>query len=731
MSAQAKGADLRAWLDAAIFSADAALPLDPPGIADAGIADTGIAGTGIADTGKEASASEPVVASSKTEAEITAESALVRAEVPSHKRNLATVRRITAVMAIDDDHDVLTIDGWKVVADKTENFSRGEYVLFFEIDSFLPAGSEFEEWFTDIGPPITFNGETGYRVGTSVWTDKHDNEIISQGHVFHLSDFPEIDEKVCDLHWEHVNETEEQFADFLCGIDFSDEFGVKKWESFPEIVQETPDMPARMAENMKAPMSVPKTNDNTRSIPTSNPKPPSFIIKADMERVQNCPNLFTKPKYQNFLFQESVKMDGANMTIYFVSNDSNIDMPALPTPDHTNHHTFLKFAVHPNGRLGVCTRAQDLLPHLLPSKSVPSHTPYWTATLAAGLHLILPALNSNLAIQAELVGASIQGNPYHYPEGSHELLVFAITEFTACTSKRWDPRRVETFAQKHGLKHVPVLGYRTIPSVARNHQDLVVRAELKKGEGLVFKNCTDERWFKVLSNRWILEKGDEMHARAAAQGGKKGNKKKGKDKGGVKKEVVPVPQVVERPKKWEASREQVQIIRLVFRDLKDWIQRDDGLKKWMEEWNMGFHGDPGGAKEVEGSAGVTVQETVGSGMMESGQTNGKAAGANSAAIDFAGTNSVGISFTVSDYTGTGPTAANSTVTNPTVTNSAVATSTGTHSVTKCAAAESAGVPLAAIGARIKLNSQTTDRFGVSAVKRNELADWLGVEGFGL
>ena len=38
------------------------------------------------------------------------------------------------------------------------------------------------------------------------------------------------------------------------------------------------------------------------------------------------------------------------------------------------------------------------------------------------------------------------------------------------------------------LDHVPVLGYRTVREMARDHEDLLVRAELKKGEGLVLEH---------------------------------------------------------------------------------------------------------------------------------------------------------------------------------------------------------------------------------------------------
>lgn len=38
------------------------------------------------------------------------------------------------------------------------------------------------------------------------------------------------------------------------------------------------------------------------------------------------------------------------------------------------------------------------------------------------------------------------------------------------------------------LDHVPVLGYRTVREVARDHEDLLGQAELKKGEGLVIEH---------------------------------------------------------------------------------------------------------------------------------------------------------------------------------------------------------------------------------------------------
>jgi hypothetical protein len=339
--------------------------------------------------------------------------------------------------------------------------------------------------------------------------------------------------------------------------------------------------------------------------PTCNPSTPSFFPKTNMERAQNCPNLFIKQKYKRFIYQESLKMDGASTTIYFILNDSVTfdSLTDLPTPSAQNNHTYLKHAIHPTGRFGVCSSTKDLLPHLLPSKTSPAHSHYWDAVIAANLHTLLPTLNESVAIQAELVGQTVQGNPYNYPKtpGSptHELFIFSIMSFQpfgpkpgpgvprAMVHKRWHPLRAESFAAEHGLQHVPVLGYHRLPEVAEEHGDLLARAELKKGEGLVYKCCTDGRWFKVLSERWILEKGDEKLVRVA-----QAQLARGRETVALS---VETKAAVERQearnaaaKVYSAGREETEKIMAVFRDLEDWMKRDDGLGKWMEEWEKGY-----------------------------------------------------------------------------------------------------------------------------------------------
>ncbi len=385
LSAQVAGADLRGWLEAAIVSSNAALPSNPPSSqgSDAEVKSPRIAG------GEPAIAQPTLTEPIGTELQVQG----------THNRKLATVRRITAVQSVNRGNNVVSIDGWKVVVDKADCFGKGQYVVYFEVDSFLPSSSEFEDLFADAGSLISYDGEEGYRVGTSVWKGRDGSEIISQGHICRLADFPDIDKKICDLHWELIKLTESEFADVIREIDFTAKLGIKKWEYISTL------------------------DEDSLDIPTSNPKPPSFIMKTDTERVQNCPNLFTKKKYQRIQFQESLKLDGASATVYFIPNTSPLysNLPPLPTPSPANNQTFVQYAIHPTGRLGVCTRNQDLLPHLLPSKTTTSHDVYWTAAIAANLHIFLPSLNEPIALQFELIGHTIQGNPYSLPHGTHKL----------------------------------------------------------------------------------------------------------------------------------------------------------------------------------------------------------------------------------------------------------------------------------------------------------------------
>jgi len=66
-------------------------------------------------------------------------------------------------------------------------------------------------------------------------------------------------------------------------------------------------------------------------------------------------------------------------------------------------------------------------------------------------------------------------------------------------------------------------------------------------------------------------------------------------------------------KGWQMSPEQAKVLMDIFWNLDDWIRRDDGLRKWMEEWERGWHGG-----NWRATAGAQAEEANGAGNMENG-----------------------------------------------------------------------------------------------------------------
>jgi RNA ligase (TIGR02306 family) len=97
------------------------------------------------------------------------------------KRRLASIRQIAAIDLIPnaDAIDLATIDGWKVVVKKGE-FKVNDYVVYFEIDSFIP---------NTIAPFLfkgrTYNGVEGERLRT-----KKLRGVVSQGLVLGINILP-------------------------------------------------------------------------------------------------------------------------------------------------------------------------------------------------------------------------------------------------------------------------------------------------------------------------------------------------------------------------------------------------------------------------------------------------------------------------------------------------------------------------------------------------------------
>lgn len=195
---------------------------------------------------------------------------------------------------------------------------------------------------------------------------------------------------------------------------------------------------------------------------------PSFIPKTDQERIQNLRSDLAYWIEAGYEWEATEKLDGSSMTAYLWQDE-----------------------------FGVCSRNLDL-------KEDASNS-FWRSARGNGLELALRAAGRQLALQGELIGPSIQGNPYALND--HEFRLFDIYDIDA--GRYMTPAERVEFARAAGLLHAPVLSRTGLAGL--DVAGLLALAEGKsllnpatEREGLVFKCLANEFSFKAISNKFLL-----------------------------------------------------------------------------------------------------------------------------------------------------------------------------------------------------------------------------------
>jgi RNA ligase (TIGR02306 family) len=198
---------------------------------------------------------------------------------------------------------------------------------------------------------------------------------------------------------------------------------------------------------------------------------PSFIPKTDEERVQNLGD--TVRLHAGEMFHITEKLDGCSVTFYRTEE-----------------------------RFGVCSRNLDLLNGNL----------YWDIAGQLDIESKLPV---GFAMQGEIIGESVQGNPLQR-KGNH-LYIFSVYDIPH--GRYLDPDETHQFVADRGLNTVPLVQVAPLPkSVA----EIVSMADGKSllnpnvlREGLVFRPLTEQYEemrgenrrlsFKAISNAYLLK----------------------------------------------------------------------------------------------------------------------------------------------------------------------------------------------------------------------------------
>ncbi len=193
---------------------------------------------------------------------------------------------------------------------------------------------------------------------------------------------------------------------------------------------------------------------------------PSFLKKTDEERVQNLSKEFES--YRNEQFYVTEKLDGSSVT-YYVKDEV----------------------------FGVCSRNLDLLED--------ENNSMWKFASETGLRDRMVKLGKNIAIQGEIIGEGIQGNPY-------QRIGQTVKIFNGFDIDKYDYLSLEEL-----LDLVKILDVKTVPildlefTLPETIDELLLMAEGKsvlnlkaEREGLVIRSHDRKISFKSISNKFLL-----------------------------------------------------------------------------------------------------------------------------------------------------------------------------------------------------------------------------------
>lgn len=335
------------------------------------------------------------------------------------ERKLASIRKILDLKPIEgaDNIELAIVDGWQVVVAKNVEHKVGDFIVYCEIDSFLPIKEEFE--FLRKSSYKKMGEVEGFRLRTAKMMGQ-----ISQGLILPIS---VLGSKIF---------LEE-------GMDVTEMLGIVKYE---------PPIPAELAGKVKGIF-------------------PSFIHKTDEIRVQNIPDEYKTYIESNDNFYITEKLDGSSATFYIN-----------------------------NGEFGVCSRNLELL-------ETEGNT-FWKVARELDLENKMRAKNKNFAIQGELIGEGIQGNPYKIK--GHTVMFF--TAFDIDTQKRFNYADFAMFMARNQLEVAPLLSIRVGTDLPKTIDELLKFAEGKSSlnekterEGIVIRTSDNVISFKAISNKFLLK----------------------------------------------------------------------------------------------------------------------------------------------------------------------------------------------------------------------------------
>lgn len=377
------------------------------------------------------------------------------------ERKLATIQKIREIRPIEgaDAIELAIINNWQVVVAKNVGHKVGDWVVYCEIDSFLPVREEFE--FLRKSSFKKMGDQEGFRLKTIRLRGQ-----ISQGLVLPISVLEGPDEMKIGI-------SKQPWGDQLQlgpydnalvieeGVDVSEMLGIVKYE---------PPIPAQLAGKVKGYF-------------------PSFIRKTDEERVQNLTKEYEGWKDQRFYVTE--KLDGSSATFYFKDKV-----------------------------FGVCSRnlelaepEEEFVPGMVMCEDgierPKQENSFWKAAREMQIKEKLEKVGYNVCLQGELIGEGIQKNPYKIKGQTVKF----FNAFNIDTQEYLSFKEFTQLMAELSLPTVPIL--ETDFTLPNTIDQLLQYAEAKAvlnpsfdREGVVIRSYDRKISFKAISNKFLLNGGE-------------------------------------------------------------------------------------------------------------------------------------------------------------------------------------------------------------------------------
>lgn len=357
-------------------------------------------------------------------------------------------RKLTKIVYVDnvekhynaDSLDICTIKGWKVVT-KRDEFKKGDFAVYFEVDSFLPIRPEFE--FLRKSSYKKMGDREGFRLRTVKLRGQ-----LSQGLLLPISILEGPDEM-------KIGYSDQPWGKQLQVGPYDNALIIQEGEDVTEylsVVKYEPPIPAQLSGKVRGGF-------------------PSWGRKTDQERVQNLVNEVMSEMDKGSKFEVTIKLDGSSMSVGHNNGDVVVCSRNLSLDLEQEGNTFV-------------TAAKEL--GLIDKIKVFGNIVISGELCGPGIQGNKEGLKKHEFYVFDIFNVDTQ--TYMSPDERYEI----------CHSLNLN--HVHVIAYNVSLNVLKLNSIEDILSYAEGPS-----LYAKNREGVVFKRMDGEFSFKAISNSWLLE----------------------------------------------------------------------------------------------------------------------------------------------------------------------------------------------------------------------------------